>query len=264
MISPFKIKPFEIKPLNLIDTSTSKPLMGNFTLNQSQEPPPSERGGMLPDTGKQPPATPAHIQKYREEYDTIVPPTILSSLKRHKSDVLHGGRSLNALVETKRESKDFDVYSSQPKRRAQEIEASIDRKVGADIAAVKKVYIPKGAGPPHPTPSSEPWLYQVVTPLVHGDHEADYMKTPHKLKTVRKEGITHEALPIAYKKAEWRKQAQPLFAGKASQDMRRIEEHWMNHNNIPSEFKDRIGKVQQFGFGYTSPLFKSSQLVNVV
>jgi len=220
---PIRFTPMRITPL------IKSPRLTPFKENQN-----NFRTGpqMLPDSGGQPPCTPEDLKRYKRDWQGIVPVIALSHLKRHKEDVLHGGRSLNMLLEKQRETKDFDIYSPHPRPTATGLEKSIDKAVGCDICETEQCLIPKSVllrRSAEGAPEMSDELYRVRTKskksfLKKSDPEMDVMKIPPNLRTVRHQGITHEALEEAYAKHQYL-QNQPARSLKTRQDMRRIEEY---------------------------------------
>ena len=179
----------------------------------------------LKDTSGLPACSIEQRSHYDRNWEQIVSPTVIKSLRKHKQDVLHGGRSLNILLPTKRPTKDWDMYSPIEKKRAQTLERSLDKKMGCNICDVKKVDLPKvSPGPDMPGTSKR--LYRVVTEHSDDDADIDVMDKPKGLKTIRRHGIAHESIDLAYKKAVRRMQVQPLQMWKAMEDKQRIEEYW--------------------------------------
>jgi len=164
------------------------------------------------------------VEHFRDNYEKILPPKVLRSIRRH-NDILHGSRSVNMIVGPRysRPAKDFDVYSSEPQKRAVEIENQIDRACGCDMASVRHRQIPKVLpGEEDPFMAKELFIVETV---VNNDGDVDYMKTPKGLPTTRKNGIRHESLKEAYRKAHKNKN-QPLRMVKANADIKRIEAYW--------------------------------------
>jgi len=211
-----QVKPLEIKPLSLAQTG-----------GLSRE--------ILPDAGNQPDPTREQLREFKQHSNEWVDDIVSTSLRRHnKTDVLHGSRSLQMLLGSAypRKPKDWDVYSTQEKRRALQIEASIDKKAGCDIAQTRFQPIPKvSSGPDDPFTGKH--LYIVETPRVHNDASIDYMHRPPRLPTQMYKGIRHENLRIAYQKASIRIFRQPLQAHKARKDKQAIENYGRKGINIP-------------------------------
>ena len=219
------MKSMRIKPINmkLIRPTTLISFKNTNTLGNSK------KSRVLPDAGNQPDPTPEKIRNYKENKDQWIPQIVTSSLRKHnKTDVLHGGKSLNMLLPSHRDSDDWDMYTTEDKKRALELEAAIDKKAGCDIAETVYVPLQKSilmgpAGDDDEFISDD--LYRVQTPIVKKDADIDIMERPPGLPTVMKNGIRHEALSEAYKKAKRRVYKQPLQARKAVEDMKRIEEY---------------------------------------
>ncbi len=216
------MRPMNIKPLVSIDNSVSS--MSSFGLMGGSK--------TLPDASKMPPPTQKELENYRRNHEQIVGSIVVSSLKRHRRDVLHGSRSLQMLIpKYSREPKDWDIYSPTEKSRAQAIEKALDKKVGGNIAETVYVPIPKiSAGPDQPGTSKD--LYRVVTPDVSNDAEVDIMNRPAGLKTISHKGITHESLEEAYIKADRSVRTQPMRMAKASVDKQNIESYFKKKGKI--------------------------------
>jgi len=204
-----RIKPLELRPLKM------QPLtIGGASLGS----------GTLPDAGGQPEATFSEKQEFKKDAEKYVKPSVISHLKSHKEDVLHGSQSLKMLLPSySREPKDFDIYSKKEKKTAQTIESKIDKKFGKNVVATKPQHVPNFSGREDPTTSGS--LFRIV-PVGGGwsqDAYVDIMKTPKKVSTTRKGGITHESLIDARKKAEKRIIKQPLQGYKARSDVKDID-----------------------------------------
>ena len=164
------------------------------------------------------------VEYFLHNWKKILPPRIIRSIKKHK-DVLHGAQSVNMLVGKKysRPTNDYDVYSKEPYNRAKEIEDELDKACGCDIAYIEKRTIPNVSGRKDELMSK--YLYTIKTPHEHYNGDVDYMKLPPKLPIIKRNGILHEALEEAYRKAQ-RNMYHPFRANKALKDMRRIEAYW--------------------------------------
>ena len=178
----------------------------------------------ITEKGDAPTCSREKVENFKKNWERILTPKVISSIKRH-NDILHGARSVNMLVGPKysRPTKDFDVYSDNPQRRAVEIENEIDRCCGCDMAQVRHRSIPKVL-PGEDDPLMAKDLYIVET-IPNNDGDVDYMKTPRGIPTTRKNGIRHETLKEAYRKAQ-RNKDQPMRMVKTRQDINRIEEYW--------------------------------------
>ncbi len=238
--TPMKVQPIKLVPL-VIDKKLKQNTSSISTLVQPSSEfvvgggplgarPLSEVGTAVPktkflkDSGGMPKCTQEQRRRYNENWENIVSPTVTRSLKRHREDVLHGGRSLNMLLPTKRPTKDWDLYSPREKIRAQTLEREIDKKTGCDICSVKQVHMPKlHAGPD--TPGTSKRLYRIVTEHNPNDADVDVMDKPKDLKTISHHGITHESLESTYLKSEKRMLSQPMHMWKAMEDKKRIEEY---------------------------------------
>lgn len=232
-----EVKPMEFKPMKGMELKPIevKPLfMDAGGLSQSK---------VLPDSSGLPKPTEAQLKRFEKNSQRIIDTVVVSSLKKHRSDVLHGGRSLNLLLQSKRPSGDWDIFSPTEKSRATQIERAIDRKAGADVSYVKYCPIPKvTAGPDAPNTSKD--LYRVIT-LPSGDSDVDVMDKPRGLPTIRKNGITHESLESQYEKTK-QGLLQPMRMSKASVDKKRIEEHFRSQGKQPPKKDMNYPQAQRF------------------
>jgi len=165
------------------------------------------------------------VKHFVENWEKILPPKVIRSIKRN-NDVMHGARSVNMIVGKRyaRKTKDFDVYSKEPNKRAHQIENEIDRCMGCDMAYVHYQKIPKLNQFNGDDERMAKELFIVKT-VPHQDGDVDYMELPHGLPTHRRKGIRHEDLKEAYRKAQ-KALNQPLRHFKARRDMERIEAYW--------------------------------------
>jgi len=251
VVNPMKVQPMKVVPIvinkNVRDSPMSSAGIGLVQpQQQSQEPmstdfvigggplgarpldkatKTSPRTQYLKDTSKLKKCTPQQLERYDKEWEKIVSPTVVRSLRRHREDVLHGGRSLNMILPTKRTTKDWDMYSPREKTRAQALEKEIDRKAGCDVCQVKQVYMPKTT-PGADSPETSKRLYRIVTEHTADDADVDVMDKPKGLRTTKAKGITHESLEAAHEKASKRMRLQPMYMWKAMLDKQRIEQYW--------------------------------------
>jgi len=162
---------------------------------------PLSESNALPNASKyKNPPTKEQIQEFIQNKDKIVDPIVITSLKKHPEDVLHGSQSLHMLVPGAREPHDWDLYSPKDKQRAQALEKSIDNKVKADIAYTVKGKLPQVTAKPV---FNSKTLYHVK---IRGEKEPeiDVMDRPKDLPTFRFEGITHESMESQHYKLDWR------------------------------------------------------------
>jgi len=230
-----KFKPLEVRPLKMQSLTS-----GGISLGS----------GTLPDSSGQPEATFSEKQEFKRESKKYVEPSVISHLKSHKEDILHGSQSLVRLLpHYSREPKDFDVYSKKDKKTAQTIESKIDKKFGKNVVATKPQNVPNFSGREDPTTSGS--LFRIV-PVGGGwtqDAYVDIMKTPKKISTTRKGGITHESLIDARKKAEKRIIKQPLKGYKARSDVKDIDKFLSKR----MKDTDRDGVPDRFDCNPTNP-----------
>jgi len=181
--------------------------------------------GRISERGDAPRCSTEQVKHFVENWEKILPPRVIRSIKRH-NDVLHGARSVNMIVGKKysRPTKDFDVYSKEPRKRAHQIENEIDRCMGCDMAYVHYQAIPKldPMGTDDELTAKELFIVKTVP---HQDGDVDYMMLPRGLPTHTRKGIRHEDLREAYRKAK-KNVYHPLRYFKASDDIRRIEAYW--------------------------------------
>lgn len=111
---------------------------------------------------------------------TIINNIVIKSLRQHPTDVLHGSQNLALQLPHHRKPSDWDLYSYSGKKRAKQLEQKLDKKFGYNIATVhSNKWYDKG---------KKIKLYQVDTPVRGGD--IDLINRTHKLKTIRRKGIT--------------------------------------------------------------------------
>ena len=136
------------------------------------------------------------IVKFRQNRDRIVPPLVKSDIKKH-GGIFHGRHNLNQeykrLLGSKaqpflKETYDFDVWVSNPMKRAERMQHLLDLKAGCDIAyAVKQ---------PAPRDAKSRWVVQ--SRANYEKPEVDYVSYPdpdkHPYRTVKHDGIEHETL----------------------------------------------------------------------
>ena len=165
------------------------------------------------------------VQEFVKNWERILPPKVIRSIKRN-NDVMHGARSVNMIVGKKysRKTKDFDVYSKEPSKRAHQIENEIDKACGCDMAYVHYQAIPKMNPMNGDDPNMAKELFIVKT-VPNQDGDVDYMQLPPNLPYHKRKGIFHEDLEEAYRKAQ-KNLNHPLRYFKAQRDIERIEAYW--------------------------------------
>lgn len=139
-----------------------------------------------------PKANYGHQFKLWDKRKQIVEKPILNQSKKHKT-VIYGAYAVNKQVKPslRRDTYDFDVYSSKPRKHATQIEQSIDRGVNADLAYVEKTSYPhKGKQKP---------LYRVKT-RINQRVEADFQQKPKGITFKTIKGARFETLGRATKK----------------------------------------------------------------
>jgi len=162
------------------------------------------------------------ISWFSKNHKEIIKDTVLTSLKKHKSDVLHGSQSLNILIPSnQRKAKDWDIFSKMEQGRAIELEKRLDKKANCDISQVSCHEIPKVSFDKDNGTTAKR-LCVVSTPLIHTDNGIDVMRTPKKLDTITHKGIRHESLEGQLEKAK-RGLFIPMRSFKSGLDKRRIE-----------------------------------------
>lgn len=154
-------------------------------------------------------------------YDTV---------RNNKNTTLHGGKSLNMLLDSHRETKDFDIFSKNARKTAHRIENELDKRAGKDIARVTRKTIPNVTGSDDATASDT--LYEVD---VKGNlPDFDVMQNPKDLKRTKKQRIYHQTLEQQYER-KLKNFNQPLRAFKSRQDAKRIESFWATKGKkVPS------------------------------
>lgn len=168
--------------------------------------------------------TQSQIEKFEKDREKIVSPIVVSSLKKHPEDVLHGSRSLSMLLPVFREPKDWDLFSPKERTRALQFERSLDNKMKADISQTVPITLVESMFTSR-QPGNAEKLYRVVVPQSDRDAEIDVIEKPKRLQTVRKDGITHESLESQYKRLDIRKE-QITQTAKATGDKHAIEDFW--------------------------------------
>jgi len=211
-----KFKPLEITPLIPIEVEPLSPAPKIFEQGDGPEP------------------TQEQIQKFSKNYKQITAPLVKRQLRQHKKDTMHGAYSVNEQVseDYKRPTKDIDVWSNSPKKRAIQIENQLDKKAGCDIAHVEEKHIGTdsnrlmGIGPPSEQKEPEHKRYLVVT-KPKDDLDVDYTTYPNRVYHRRLfQGFYHESLQSAHDRAKELARTQPIRSFKASEDVERIEKYW--------------------------------------
>lgn len=200
-----------------------------------------KRAHTLPDSGGQREPTAQDIARYKKHGDKWVNDICMQSLRTHKQDVLHGGKSLNILLSSKRKSKDFDIYSPMEKTRARDLESKLDKKCGANLFETHYVPIPKGNIFAPVDKSSAKELYRIMTPNIHNDSDVDLMHRQPGLDVVKKGGISHESLPSQYQKT-LKSIMHPMRMMKGAEDKKRIEQFYKDKGQeLPRQQYDTRG-----------------------
>ena len=115
----------------------------------------------------------------------------VKKLSRSRGDILYGRHAVNELTGVRRETYDFDVYSSYPKRHAVKIERSIDRGTNSNLAYVEPMtYKTDGK-------SKKVWRVKVRP---HETVECDYQAKPKGLRFKVKKGVRYETVKNADRK----------------------------------------------------------------
>ena len=115
----------------------------------------------------------------------------VKNLSHNKGDVIYGRHAVNKLTGVRRETYDFDVYSSHSKHHAIKIERSIDRGTNSNLAYVEPmVYTMDGK-------NKRVWR---VKTRPHGNVECDYQSKPKGLRYTKINGVRYETLNRADKK----------------------------------------------------------------
>lgn len=119
---------------------------------------------------------------YGEEYG--IRSTILGMAQK-KGQVVYGGQAINKQLPLglKKQTKDFDVYTKQPKKSAEEVAKELNRKFDSEEFKVEQAKYPK-------------------TFKVKRKEEtiADYTLTTKKPKTKKEFGVKYADLPYHKKK----------------------------------------------------------------
>jgi len=179
----------------------------------------------ITEKGDAPRCSREQVKHFVENWEQILPPRVIRSIKKN-DDVMHGARSVNMIVGKKysRKTRDFDVYSKEPNKRAHQIENEIDRCVGCDMAYVHYQAVPK-LNPFNEEDEKMAKELYIVKTVPHQDGDVDYMMLPRGLPTHKRKGIRHEDLKEAYRKAQ-KNLMHPMRYFKAKKDIERIEAYW--------------------------------------
>jgi len=154
----------------------------------------------------------------RQKRGKAVVNPILHQAKRDKN-VIYGAFAVNQLVDkqSQRDTYDIDVYSTNPKKHAIEIEKNIDRSVNADLAYVEQTAYEKNGR----------WhrIYRVKT-RPHEVVEADFNIMPKDVSFTTKNGVRYETLGKAEKKYDKMLKQPELGRGfNANIDLGRIKQY---------------------------------------
>jgi len=145
------------------------------------------------DSGKNlPKARPADLfELWQNRKKLVIHP--IKHLSKTKGDVIYGRHAVNNVTGVRRETYDYDVYSSHSRSHAIKIEQSIDRGTNSNLAYVEPMeYTQNG---------KKKRVWRVKT-RPHGKTEADYQHKPKGLKYVKKNGVRYETMEYADKKYE--------------------------------------------------------------
>lgn len=179
---------------------------------------------ILPDVGNMPSCNTEQINKFSINANKTIEEIGIKHLKKRKREVLHGGRSLNMLLPTYRESKDFDIFSDNPKKYATEFEKKIDKKAGCNICQTIEIPLKKSVFLKPCIYETGDKIFNVKTPAISDDGGFDLIKRQPDLKTIRKSGITHETLEAQLVRAQRDvTHTNPARAAKAKRTVERIE-----------------------------------------
>ncbi len=148
--------------------------------------------GIIINTGDNlPEATTAQEMRFLSEKNRFLKLNIEAQVKKNK-DVIYGAQAVNAIVGPgfSRPTSDYDIFSHDPKRRAIELEKTIDNHVGADIAHVRQVSYERNG--------QLGKMFRVE--LKNWSGIADFNPMPSGLKTVTVNGVKYENLGRAEQK----------------------------------------------------------------
>lgn len=240
------IKPIKVMPLGRPAGSLllpSKPIdMGGLRKDLPFETPVERRGifSEAPvETGKNdgPVCSVEQMRNYQENWDKILPPKVVKQLKR-TGNIMHGSYSVNMQMPTEfhRQAHDIDIWAKKPSLRASQMENTLDKCVGCDIAHVKEETMGKTApkvqtlGPPRmkereTEPEGHFKRYTVIT-QPKNDVDVDYSTFPtdRPVRIRELKGVRHETLDSALERAR-ELQYRPMRAGRAREDIQRIESY---------------------------------------
>jgi len=195
--------------------------------------------GRVTGRGDGPSCSREQMKRYEEDWEEILPPKVVRQVKK-KGGVIHGSWSVNQQVgpQFSRKPKDVDIWTNQPKDRAEEMENEIDRCIGCDIVEVKEEVIMRdpnrmvSLGPPGRRDDKQHTRAYVKTRRGAELGGADYSTFPDeppegkiKLRVRNFRGVKHETLQGAHERA-LNLRLRPLRSHKASKDIRRIERYW--------------------------------------
>jgi len=122
----------------------------------------------------------------------LVTKPIMQQSRRDKT-IIYGGHALNRLMGRgfKRDTYDYDIYSSHPLKHALEIEQSIDRGTNSDLAFVERTF--------YPDRGTNKILHRVKIRL-NDTVEADFNRIPLGIRVVKRNGVLYEGLKDAESK----------------------------------------------------------------
>jgi len=132
-----------------------------------------------------------HIELLEKRGQLVKKPIMQQS--RKFGTVIYGRHAVNALLGRgyHRDTYDFDIYAHRPRRRAIEIEQSIDRGTNSDLAFVEETS--------YPLRGKQKKLFRVKT-RISERVEADFNFMPVGLRYVTRGGVRFETLGRADQK----------------------------------------------------------------
>lgn len=175
--------------------------------------------------------TQSQIQQYKKNKKDIVDPIVISSLKNHPEDILHGSQSLHMILPESREPNDWDLYSPKEELRALSLEKSLDEKMKSDFFYTQKGKLP---APPSKEPKTASRafnatkLYEIKVRGIT-DPQIEVMDVPKGLPTFPFKGITHESLESQHYKLDFRASTNIAKMSNAIGDRNAIEEYLESH-----------------------------------
>ena len=150
-------------------------------------------------------ATDADLERFKREREKIVPPMVKKDIKRH-GGIFHGKHNLNREYQRKvgkkraeefvQDTYDYDVWVSNPRKRADRMQGRLDRRMKCDIAyAVKQ---------PAPHDAKARWIVRSRANM--DNPEVDYVGYPdpirHPYRTRKEKGIEYETIESSMAREE--------------------------------------------------------------